>query len=525
MIKTIAVCLLLPFLAMACKPSGGQITCLTLKGYSPAFPAAVGTWSGVTGSIASGTPTLIMDAACLVASDVGRAVIVLNATAVSGILQPFRTTIVSIDGTNTIATLAANASAPVSGGEVIFSPSVDFMHEDAANITNDFTARGLRILHVKGCGMYFEGGVNVWLPELKIHGRNGTTGGDTSSFAMVTANLQARINMELSGTWNNPKGKIHNSGGVIGIDFESIATSIQNDLPVIYSENCKAGAPVRVGSLFSATAFTSERSVRGLFVGVDRVDGPVAVYNADYDPDALSKIKHVFGNAYPPAAALVGKINVADDSTAPIQTMVSGGGTGVEDRSYSYGGTFAVPATLSSFQPIKQHRYYGYNGTSLVEAARITVRAKNVTGAVIASDILIATRNLADVFANRWSFDSEGGILPLADNAYDVGWSGGQARNIYFGNNLVPSKTITAGGTTGAQTINKPAGTVNFAAGASTLVVTNSLVTANSFVYCTIRTGDATALIKNVVPVSGSFTITLNAAATAETSVAFLVVN
>lgn len=85
--------------------------------------------------------------------------------------------------------------------------------------------------------------------------------------------------------------------------------------------------------------------------------------------------------------------------------------------------------------------------------------------------------------------------------------------------------TVTTGGTTGAQTINKPSGTVNFAAAASSLVVTDSLVSTSSTIYCSIRTNDTTALIKNVVPGAGSFTITLNAAATAETSVGFFVVN
>jgi len=87
------------------------------------------------------------------------------------------------------------------------------------------------------------------------------------------------------------------------------------------------------------------------------------------------------------------------------------------------------------------------------------------------------------------------------------------------------ARTITAAGTTGAQTINKMAGTVNFAAGASTLVVTNSRVSTTSIIFATIRTDDATATIKNVVAASGSFTITLTAAATAETSVGFFVTN
>jgi len=85
--------------------------------------------------------------------------------------------------------------------------------------------------------------------------------------------------------------------------------------------------------------------------------------------------------------------------------------------------------------------------------------------------------------------------------------------------------TNTATGTTGAQTIDRPSGTVNIAAGQSTIVVTNSLVTTASIVFPVIRTNDTTATIKNVVAAAGSFTITLTAAATAETSVGFLVIN
>jgi hypothetical protein len=90
---------------------------------------------------------------------------------------------------------------------------------------------------------------------------------------------------------------------------------------------------------------------------------------------------------------------------------------------------------------------------------------------------------------------------------------------------IVVNKTVTAGGTTGNRTINTVSGTVNFAAASSTLTVTNSLVTTSSIIFAVVRTGDATATIKNVVPGSGSFVINLNAAATAETSVGFFVLN
>jgi hypothetical protein len=85
--------------------------------------------------------------------------------------------------------------------------------------------------------------------------------------------------------------------------------------------------------------------------------------------------------------------------------------------------------------------------------------------------------------------------------------------------------TNTPAGTTGAQTIDRPSGTVNFAAAASALTVTNALCTTSSIVFATVRTNDTTAVIKNVVPGAGSFTINLEAAATAETSVGFFIIN
>ena len=96
--------------------------------------------------------------------------------------------------------------------------------------------------------------------------------------------------------------------------------------------------------------------------------------------------------------------------------------------------------------------------------------------------------------------------------------------SLFLSGDLSVNRTITAGGTTGDQTINKTAGTVNIDTG-TTITVTNSLVTANSLVMTTVRTNDTTAIIKNTVCAAGSFTINMNAAVTAETSIGFFVVN
>jgi len=85
--------------------------------------------------------------------------------------------------------------------------------------------------------------------------------------------------------------------------------------------------------------------------------------------------------------------------------------------------------------------------------------------------------------------------------------------------------TNTATGTTSVQTINRPSGTINIAAGETSKNVNNSLCTTSSIVFAVVRTNDTTAYIKNVVPGAGSFTINLGAAATAETSVGFVIIN
>jgi len=77
--------------------------------------------------------------------------------------------------------------------------------------------------------------------------------------------------------------------------------------------------------------------------------------------------------------------------------------------------------------------------------------------------------------------------------------------------------TKTAAGTTGAQTINRFAGTVNAAAGSTSLVLTNSLITVNTVMNITIQTNDATLTTVQAVPAAGSCTF-YYPTATGETS-------
>ncbi len=115
------------------------------------------------------------------------------------------------------------------------------------------------------------------------------------------------------------------------------------------------------------------------------------------------------------------------------------------------------------------------------------------------------------------------GQLTAGAGSYNCYMSGTAAN--YFAGDMQFNKTVTAGGTTTPQTINKNAGAINFAAADTSKVVTNSLVTANSIIVATVATNDSTMKSVQAVAAAGSFTLYANAAATAETRVNFLVIN
>jgi hypothetical protein len=118
--------------------------------------------------------------------------------------------------------------------------------------------------------------------------------------------------------------------------------------------------------------------------------------------------------------------------------------------------------------------------------------------------------------------------INVSDTANSISYSG-SSTNLTLSEGSVSyyltNRTNTAGGTTGAQSINKPYGSVNFAAGAQSLVVTNSKSDANSIIFLTAQTNDATCRDFSVTRAAGSFTINANQACTAETRVGFQVSN
>lgn len=134
------------------------------------------------------------------------------------------------------------------------------------------------------------------------------------------------------------------------------------------------------------------------------------------------------------------------------------------------------------------------------------------TGAYLAGAGVMAISLLG---VAKWVFSNDA-IRPAAANT--LATIGLAAQPI---NKIFMSYTNTA--TVGAVTISKSSGRVNIAAAGTSVVVTNTLVTAASHVVAWVSSNDATAQVRNVVCAAGSFTIN-TAAVTAQTSFDFMVI-
>lgn len=209
------------------------------------------------------------------------------------------------------------------------------------------------------------------------------------------------------------------------------------------------------------------------------------------------------------AGSVLGEISFAGTNGTQA---AEGARISVQTTAINTGQTFSPAAML----------FYTSNGNSILNpCAVLTENGDLVVGGSVASarvHIIKTTEQL------RLGYDATNYQSATVSASGIPTWtSTGNA--FVFQGDIRLDKTITAGGTTGARTINTTLGSVNFAAGASSLVVTNSRVTTSSIIIATVATVDTTMKSVVAVAAAGSFTLTANAAATAETRVNFTVLN
>lgn len=190
--------------------------------------------------------------------------------------------------------------------------------------------------------------------------------------------------------------------------------------------------------------------------------------------------------------------------------------------STSRGSRFAPTISLAG-DPIGSYGAYAYIGDGVIivknfyEMASIRGYLSGAHATNPAGELRVGSKSDNGLYAEWWKLvDKDGHISPILTGTTKLGIANKGWGGLYL--------DFTNAVGTGAQVINKPMGSVLFAAAAQTLVVTNSLVTANSIIIPSVMGDDATG--KSCVisaQGAGSFTLKLNAAATAQLKVGFLV--
>lgn len=214
-------------------------------------------------------------------------------------------------------------------------------------------------------------------------------------------------------------------------------------------------------------------------------------------------------------------------------------------------GSFNGRVTVGSFASMGSGNFGGTLTAAAISAASLSTGTLSTsslsTGSVSATGAAAGYALDDRTTTSRWLMFSSGDKFNLSSSTGSAGNSMtlDSAGNAAFAGTLSPAsnasgslgsasskwkqlfidQTLTPPGATGDVAINKAAGSVRIAPAQFRVTVTNSLCTANSLVFAVVRSNDATAYVKNVVAMNGSFTVNLGAAANAETEIAFHVIN
>lgn len=155
------------------------------------------------------------------------------------------------------------------------------------------------------------------------------------------------------------------------------------------------------------------------------------------------------------------------------------------------------------------------------DGGEVSFRITGLDSSLSVSSISAAfLTGVTSISLNDISNSSSGNSINL-DSGGEILYSA--TAHVFTGDFKNLGKTIAPGN--GAVTIDAVSGAVNFAAAATSLVVTNSLVTSNSIILISKATNDSTAVLDSVVADAGSFTIRMKTAPTGTTRVNFWIVN
>lgn len=464
-------------------------TQITGGGSGTVTSVSVVTANGVSGSVATATttPAITLSLGAITPTTVNG----LTISSSTGTLAIANGKTATVSNTLTFTGTDSSSVAFGAGGTVVYTTT-------AQTLTNKTLTSSTNVL----------GGVTMTLGSDADGDTYYRSGGVLTRLAKGTALQQLRMNAGATA----PEWATASSSGA--------TTALDNLASVAINTSLLTGAGVAAN--FTATAPAQTASAQAGTSGTYTASAAVAG-SSNAGAANGGSLNFVAGAA---ARLTSGNGNGGDINFTPGALIGSGSNGAVimaDDRQF-VAAAKGSSVTLTPSITFKGNLTTGWNGSSANQIVTIA------NGVATMGDVNVEHRYLSSLIVGWTSGAVTSTSLDTAMARPSAGLieinngTVGTYRDIKI-RQLYVDQTITPGGTTGNQTINKAAGTVNIAAAGTSVTVTNSLCTANSTVYAVVRTNDATAYIKNVVPTAGSFTITLGAAATAEVSVGFQVVN
>lgn len=380
-------------------------------------------------------------------------------------------------------------------------------------------------------------GAGSWASGRALSGSSLVSSSGVGAHAFGSANSGGQISS--SGIGSFAAGQVVSSGQISATSDGSVAMGIASTGTINSLDQGSFAIGIASGSSSSLSATSAGTAAMGMGFNGGQISagnngsmargyasGASALIQANSNGGNFASGRAVTGATISSQGLGSHAMGYADGTSSILRASGAG--------SISYGSTDTAGVILAS-------------GSGSIAGGRISTATENITASGLGSGAFGKRHNVSGDFSTAFGIghtvstysafvvgqfaDATGtaasSVATEIAFAVGIGVAGTPANAFSVGKNadLKVYRTITAPATTGDQTINRPSGTVNFAAASSTLTVTNSLVTANSIVLAVVRTNDTTAVLKNVVPAAGSFVINLEAAATAETSVGFLVLN
>lgn len=398
---------------------------------SRAIVSKRGSFGAVMASGSAGSGAITLSASSAVASDVGRDVYIMDG-ATDGVWKGLHRATITAVNSDTSITISPALQAAVANAEIIFSPVVSIWHDNAELIA-DMVWEGLHVEEPKGTCLVTGFGVQLQLPELKLHGNNLFFNENATDYCAVFSRTQFTAHGIAEGIVCGRLGRIVCAGLTATAIFGNMQGIAERKVPYIHARNMAASGQVIVGDITvvdGLDSVTLDRIVTKTGSGSIELRGKV-YNNEGVIAQAYSVGPHAKASAIPAGTKHYAISEAENTAYAAIGMSAA---TTPAFRGIGLNGTPDAPTATSDFQSIAAFEAWGMapSGSAPVAVARILATARGVAGANIGAELVFMTKLASGALARQWIISQDGILYPAeSDNVRDIGFIGGRVRRTH----------------------------------------------------------------------------------------------